>query len=876
MVATWNPAANAGYYIREAAAYYVGGHEPAGLWYAPGRDFCLTDGAEVEREAFERLYAGVDTNGLSLLSNTGRKLNRVAAFDFTLSAPRSVALVWAFAPEEKRQAVETAQARAVRATLEMLEREATWARRGKGGAIIEKVSLSAAVFQHGESRSAKHADGRVFADPNLHNHCVCFNISARGDGTVGALHSKILRDFKMAAGGTYHAALAHELEKIGFAIDRIGKNATFEIAGVRDETIKYFSARRAEIEDELRAHDTTSKSAPALAAAITKSTRSSKRETAGVSREHVWKDAARALGVDTEHFVEHLIDPTRLIDAEANERLLRVRLQELPDQLTETQSVVDRRDLVRSVSAALVGTGLPAERAQIEIDRLLNGGAVTEVGRDVIGLPRYSTPELITIERNVVDYARDLAMRTWHEVDQHIVVVRCKAMRLNAEQTNAAMAATGRNALDLCEGAPGSGKTSTLSPIVTAYKNAGYRVIGGATAWRIANKLRDDLHIESRAIASWIEKARSGESVLDDRTVLILDEAGLLSSREMHAVLELVARSKAKLLLCGDRRQLQPIGAGSGLSLVARAITAVRIDTIVRQREQWARDAVRDFGQGRSTEALQQFAERSLLIEADGPKATAKAMVDAWQLAKETEPNLSTLLIARTNAQVAVISHEVRQRLKAAGTISGAEVEMEVATPSGQTTTIGIAAGDQIRFLKRNDGLGVINGTTGTVVRISERTGLTTRIRIEANIEGRLVVFDPSDIADEKGRPQLGWSYATTVYSSQGLTVDRAFVALDNAFDRHAIHVAASRSTGNTTLFLDSRSIDRSLAAELPLDRQRTDVAFSATERREWLAARLERSHAKVSTVDVIEASDTAEHGRSRAQSRDREFNHEL
>ena len=110
---------------------------------------------------------------------------------------------------------------------------------------------------------------------------------------------------------------------------------------------------------------------------------------------------------------------------------------------------------MRSVSAALVGTGLPAERAQIEIDRLLNGGAVTEVGRDVIGLPRYSTPELITIERNVVDYARDLAMRTWHEVDQHIVLVRCKAMRLNAEQTNAAMAATGRNALDLCEGAPG-------------------------------------------------------------------------------------------------------------------------------------------------------------------------------------------------------------------------------------------------------------------------------------------------------------------------------------------------------------------------------------------------------------------------------------
>ncbi|MBY9051639.1 relaxase domain-containing protein, partial [Pseudomonas fluorescens] len=133
--------------------------------------------------------------------------------------------------------------------------------------------------------------------PNLHTHCVCLNIATRqSDHTVGGLHSKIIRDFKMAAGATYHAALAHELEKIGFAIDRVGKNGIFEIAGVDDATIRYFSARRQEIEDELAEHGVTSGQAVALAGAIAKATRSSKRENENLRREDVWRDAAQSLG----------------------------------------------------------------------------------------------------------------------------------------------------------------------------------------------------------------------------------------------------------------------------------------------------------------------------------------------------------------------------------------------------------------------------------------------------------------------------------------------------------------------------------------------------------------------------------------------------
>lgn len=165
------------------------------------------------------------------------------AFDITLSAPRSVSLIWALGDDRIREAIEAAHARAVRHTLDLLEREAALARRGRDGARIEKVALSAACFRNGESRPAEHADGTIFADPNLHAHCVVLNLATRGDGSVGALHSTILRDWKMAAGVAYHAALAAGVMKAGLAIDRIGRNGVFEIAGVGDDAIGYFSAR---------------------------------------------------------------------------------------------------------------------------------------------------------------------------------------------------------------------------------------------------------------------------------------------------------------------------------------------------------------------------------------------------------------------------------------------------------------------------------------------------------------------------------------------------------------------------------------------------------------------------------------------------------
>lgn len=852
MVATWTPAANAGYYSRQTGYYAKeGGVEQRGLWYAPAADLGLTDGSFVDAGLFERLFAGKGAAGQTLITNGGGRFDRVPAFDVTLSAPRSVSLIWALGNQQTRQAIEAAHAQAVRQTLDLLEREAAFARRGRGGERIEQVALTAALFRHGESRPAEHADGVIFADPNLHTHCVVLNLATRSDSSVGALHSTVLRDWKMAAGAVYHAALAAGVMDAGLSLDRIGKNGTFEIAGIGDDAIQYFSARRQEIIEELAQAGLQSGNAAALAAAVAKTTRAAKT-AATISRDKTWSAAARRIGFDVEASVSIAAEPTS--GGHSPQTLLAERLAALPARLTETRSVLDRRDLFRAVGEALVGTGFGADRIETEVDRLLAGGLFVEISRDRLGLPHYSTPEMIRIEREIVEMAAGFTATQEFAVDRERLVALCRLKALSEEQTAAVINATRPQRIAVIEGAPGTGKTTLLSPVVAGWKSAGYRVIGAATAWRVANAMHDDLGIEARATASWLARSEHGTPFLDADTVLIVDEAGLLSSREMHGLLTCAKDAGAKVLLVGDRDQLQAIGAGSGLRLVAHAVDTARVTTIVRQHENWARVAVTAFGEGDAKDALNAFAERNLLKEADGQAASIRAVVDHVEDVLLGERPEAALILAKTNAEVAAVGREVRGRLRDHGLVTGEDVAVTAVTPSGHAASLALASGDRIRFLVRNDDLGVVNGTVATVTGISVIAETASsqpsgNIKVEARIGARTVRFGLSDIADEHGRAKLGWAYASTLYGAQGMTVDRAAVLLTPAFDRHDIYVAASRAREETALVVDRSRID----AEMRSGTNAPDDP-DPVSRRKWLAERLAARHVKETTLDVAAA----------------------
>ncbi len=307
----------------------------------------------------------------------------------------------------------------------------------------------------------------------------------------------------MALGATYHLELSRELQALGFVVGDVGKNGVFEIAGVDEKLRTYFSARRQTIEEELAAAGVVSGQAPALAAEITRATRKAKRDMGDEDRFERWRARASELGFSAQE-VQLSCEAARLaqpqpLEATDLEKRLDERILAIPKDLTAHESAFERRHLYAAVATALVGTGHGADRIDKEIDKLLADQAIVTLDRDVWGHEVFSTPELLKIEREIGAMARRLNRTTGRAPDPAHVERLIAARRLSAEQAEAVRAATAGETVTIIEGAPGSGKTTTLAPVKEAWEAAGFRVIGAATAWKIAHMLRDDLGIDARA-----------------------------------------------------------------------------------------------------------------------------------------------------------------------------------------------------------------------------------------------------------------------------------------------------------------------------------------------------------------------------------------
>lgn len=866
MVASIAAGTSPRYYLAQVE-YYLGGREPAGRWLSVGLGLGVEAGTQVERAPFERLHAARDEQGRPLLSHRDGRAERVGGYDVTFSAPKSVSLLWTLGDPEMRIAVEAAQAAAVAAALDLLDRNAAFCRRGKGGLIRERVKLTVALFQHGEARPAEHEDRLTFSDMALHHHACVLSLAQRADGSFGALDGKALFAWKMAAGAVYHAELARGLQRIGLAIEPAGSNGLFEVAGVDRGLCAYFSARRKEIEDELAlAGIGSSAEAPALAAAKARASRQAKEPAthAGEDRHAFWRERAAARGFAPEAVLRAAVDRGRevtVLSHDEREALIRARVEAIPSALTQTQSLFEHRHLVAAVASALVGTGTGAERAAAEVDRLVAAGEVVALGHDARWPhPVYSTREMIGIERGLQAAAVDLAACS---VDSSPAAARVEELvrfaDLNPEQAQAARFAAAATVLGIIEGAPGVGKTTLLAPVAQAWRVTGWRVIGAASAWKVAHALRDDLAIEARAIDSWLAGADQGRPFLQDKTLLLIDEAGLTGSRQLHRILQEVERARARgeqvaLRLVGDRKQLQPIG-GPGLRIVADAIGTQRVDTIVRQRHGWAREAVTQLGAGHAEEALALFDRQGVVSACVGPRATVTAMITAWASAREsTRTKAEPLLIARTNRQVLALNAAAREVLRGEGRLAAEDdASLTAVTASGHPHRLGLAVGDRIRFLARLDTIGAINGTEAVLTGI-ERHGNHdgAGLRLTARIGDCEVNFAPAELADHRGRVRLGHAYATTCFGAQGMTTDEALVWVDAGLDRHHAFVAASRAREITRLFIDRVSLDAAVRQGRSLNEQSRSV--EPDERRIALARLLARSGEKASTLDYSAA----------------------
>jgi ATP-dependent exoDNAse (exonuclease V) alpha subunit len=210
----------------------------------------------------------------------------------------------------------------------------------------------------------------------------------------------------------------------------------------------------------------------------------------------------------------------------------------------------------------------------------------------------------------------------------------------------------------------------------------------------------------------------------------VIDEAGMIGTRQMERVLTEAAKQGAKVVLVGDPEQLQAIEAGAAFRGIVERHGGVEITQVRRQRADWQRDATRQLATGRIDEAFAAYAERGHVHAAATRDDAWSAVVGRWDRERSANPGGSRLILTHTRDEVRALNELARERLRQAGEL-GQEIAIE--TTRGDRL---FASDDRVMFLKNERELGVKNGTVGTVESVS-------RARIAVMLDdGRSVAFD--------------------------------------------------------------------------------------------------------------------------------------
>ncbi|BAV64475.1 Ti-type conjugative transfer relaxase TraA [Sphingobium cloacae] len=495
------------------------------------------------------------------------------------------------------------------------------------------------------------------------------------------------------------------------------------------------------------------------------------------------------------------------------------------DAMTQQQSTFTNRDFAKF--AHRHSDGLDQFNAVMSAVKGCDN--LVELGQDRFGNDRFTSRSMIEAEQAMHRAAQAMAERERHGVDDRdreaaLAQSERTGLTLSAEQRDAFAHVTEGHDLSLVVGYAGTGKSAMLGVAREAWEAAGYEVRGVALSGIAAENLQSGSGITSRTIASMEHGWAQGRDLLASRNVLVIDEAGMVGTRQMERVLGHAASVGAKVVLVGDPQQLQSIEAGAAFRSLHDRHGGVEITEVRRQHEQWQRDATRDLATGETRAAIHAYAGHGMVHEAATRESARDELVDRWDEDRLANPDKSRIIFTHTNAEVRELSDLTRTRMRESGAL-GEEVSIQV-----ERGTRSFAPGDRLVFLRNDRNLGVKNGTLGTVEQVG-REAMT--VRLDA---GRSVSFELKDFA------HVDHGYAATIHKAQGMTVDRAHVLATPGMDAHGSYVSLSRHRDSVQLhygrddFADRdrlvRTLSRDRSKDMAFDYARGDPARDYAERR--------------------------------------------
>jgi conjugative relaxase-like TrwC/TraI family protein len=860
----------ADYYLNAVARsqeeYYTGSGEPPGYWLGRAAEELGLAG-EVTDEGLHRILNGAHPITAARLGSPPR-VHRVAGFDLTFRAPKSVSLLYGLGGLKTGRDVRVAHEHAIDEAVKYLERHAALVTRGHARAQQERsTGFVAAAYQHRTSRTG---------DPLLHTHVLVANLGRGLDGRWTALDGRALYRHAKTAGYLYQAVLRAELtRRIGVAWSPV-RHGLADVRGVGRPVIEEFSQRRRQIRQrltELAQHSARSAQAAALGTRTPKETGISAATLRGV-----WHRRATALGV-TQQTLDALRWQTIAKTPAAVE--IRAAIEQLASAhgLTLHTSTFTRRDVLQGLCDQLPsGANVTVDDLERLADRFLG----TEFVRTVTGDPwtasramasrrrrhgpagwtgewRFTTQELLDTEQvavaaaarrqgegaGVVPFSLIKQVVAAHTRQGPVMDEAAADDRpaLSDEQVTMVRALTASpDGVQLVNAKAGSGKTSVLRAAREAWERAGYRVTGTALAARAARELYRSSGMAADTIAKLLADLDDpSSSGMAPGTVLVIDEAGMVGTRQLARLLAHALHSGAKVVAVGDVEQLPEIEAGGLFRGLVERLGAVELKTNQRQRERWEQQALDLLRSGDAVAAIARYAQHDRVVVRSRAGRLRRRIVEDWWAATRRPGERPPIMIALRHSDVAELNAAARELLAKQGRIGGDAISI------GQRD---FAIGDRIITLRNARRLGVLNGTFATVIGLDHQC----RALLVRTDDGHELVL-PRWYLDRQGavdrRRRLDHAYAITCHKAQGMTTERAFVLATDDIYKEWGYVAMSRGRLENRLYV---AVDDDHGAE--------DLDMPPESRRDAmldLTAALEQSRSQDLALDQIVASANAD-----------------
>jgi conjugative relaxase-like TrwC/TraI family protein len=797
---------------------------------------------EPDADAMARLAAGFSPTGkrVALTPNAG-EADRAIGTDITFSSPKSVSIAFAIASPEDKDDILAAQNHAVKCVLDFIEKEGlVRAKRGsnskKDGPGIDSIRTEGLI-----ASSHLHLSSRAL-DMQLHNHVLIMNLARGSDGKTSCVENYELKRYQQALGALYRTELAAGMQKLGYGIehtigvDGLGEETghdAFEIVGISKELRDHFSKRTADVKAYEEEHPHSHLAALA--------TREDKEEPpcseliAGWTKQLAEFEALHPGHVPT-------IEKLRSLKSVSHER----PVVEVMDKVHEFEAVIDRPKLLERLARNSVGKGIAHVVAEeqafakrpdfVQIEPVRQTGPKKTWSRrpDLCHREtRYASKKgVVELEKQVLSIADTASKDMRHQVPAGTVADVIKAFearksaehgapfKLKGEQRRMVEhCCTDTGAIALVQGRAGTGKTVAASAVCEVFKAQGYKVRGAAVAWTAANTLAQETGIESTALAALASgiKHKNPKFMPDARSVLLIDEASFLGTRDFAFVQKAYSDAGGKIILQGDSHQLQAVSAGGVLRSLTERLGFAELKEITRQKTaDGLALAEMTYGkseQKRGTRTRRETVDlgRAIVGQLDAmgavnrfenTKEARDGVIDAW-LASAV-PATEKLAIAGTNLDSIEISQGIRAGLKARGELGATDYMAYTKTAKSGEQRLPVTVGDRLRFKAKVPDK-ADNAETCTIegIKPNRNGGLDISVLMDAKAkDGKARRFTFDTLQDSN----FVYGYSSTTYSSQGATVSEAFWLGTPASDQHNAVVAATRARVKFQVFIDTET----------------------------------------------------------------------